>query len=152
MKRVLLFFVFLSLVSTPTALAHPGNTASDGCHYCRTNCDSWGVAWNERHCHGGSTYTAPPVVQYTSIPTYTPRPTATPIPPTNTPTSVPPTRTPTPIPTKSPTPTKISTPTFTLTPTEVVEEKVEAVQEEQSEKGIIDTILNAISSLLTSIF
>lgn len=31
--------------------AHPGNTASDGCHYCRTNCDKWGVAWNERHCH-----------------------------------------------------------------------------------------------------
>ena len=32
--------------------AHPGNTASDGCHYCRTNCTKWGVAWNERHCHG----------------------------------------------------------------------------------------------------
>ena len=39
------------------ALAHPGNTASDGCHYCRTNCDSWGVTWNQRHCHnGGSSY------------------------------------------------------------------------------------------------
>lgn len=36
-----------------SAFAHPGNTASDGCHYCRTNCDSWGVAWNQRHCHGG---------------------------------------------------------------------------------------------------
>ena len=34
--------------------AHPGNTASDGCHYCRTNCDDWGVEWNERHCHNGS--------------------------------------------------------------------------------------------------
>ncbi|OGL81173.1 hypothetical protein A3B21_02695 [Candidatus Uhrbacteria bacterium RIFCSPLOWO2_01_FULL_47_24] len=34
--------------------AHPGRTASDGCHYCRTNCDSWGVAWNARHCHGGT--------------------------------------------------------------------------------------------------
>lgn len=34
--------------------AHPGRTASDGCHYCRTNCDSWGVEWNERHCHGGT--------------------------------------------------------------------------------------------------
>lgn len=33
--------------------AHPGNTAADGCHYCRTNCDRWGVPWNERHCHGG---------------------------------------------------------------------------------------------------
>lgn len=36
--------------------AHPGRTAADGCHYCRTNCDRWGVAWNERHCHGGSSY------------------------------------------------------------------------------------------------
>ncbi len=38
------------------SLAHPGNTASDGCHFCRTNCSSWGVAWNQRHCHGGSVY------------------------------------------------------------------------------------------------
>lgn len=35
--------------------AHPGRTAADGCHYCRTNCDYYGVPWNERHCHGGST-------------------------------------------------------------------------------------------------
>ncbi|NOS67764.1 MAG: hypothetical protein HOO67_05375 [Candidatus Peribacteraceae bacterium] len=34
-----------------TALAHPGNTAADGCHFCRTNCSKWGVPWNERHCH-----------------------------------------------------------------------------------------------------
>ena len=47
------------------AVAHPGRTAADGCHYCRTNCDKWGVPWNERHCHGG--YTAP-------TPTYTPPP------------------------------------------------------------------------------
>ena len=25
--------------------AHSGRTASDGCHYCRTNCDKWGVPW-----------------------------------------------------------------------------------------------------------
>lgn len=56
--------------------AHPGRTAADGCHYCRTNCDTWGVPWNERHCHGGSTSgdtsgnaapppqpTQPPVIQ-----------------------------------------------------------------------------------------
>ena len=35
--------------------AHPGNTASDGCHYCRTNCASWGVPSNTRHCHGSNT-------------------------------------------------------------------------------------------------
>jgi len=43
----------LLFVAAP-AMSHPGNTASDGCHYCRTNCDYWGVAWNQRHCHGGS--------------------------------------------------------------------------------------------------
>jgi len=42
--------------------AHPGRTASDGCHYCRTNCDRWGEVYGERHCHNGgygqSTYYA----------------------------------------------------------------------------------------------
>ena len=36
-----------------TAFAHPGNTASDGCHYCRTNCEKWGEDYGERHCHNG---------------------------------------------------------------------------------------------------
>ena len=44
--------IFLLLVITQATFAHPGRTASDGCHYCRTNCGSWGVPWNERHCHG----------------------------------------------------------------------------------------------------
>lgn len=39
------------------ANAHPGRTDSSGCHYCRTNCDSWGVPWNAKHCHGGNTST-----------------------------------------------------------------------------------------------
>lgn len=47
----------LALVVPLTVAAHPGRTASDGCHYCRTRCDYWGQAWNARHCHGG--YTAP---------------------------------------------------------------------------------------------
>ena len=62
----------LVLIVSTIASAHPGRTASDGCHYCRTNCGSWGVPWNERHCHGSSltskcinveylgTYCAPP--------------------------------------------------------------------------------------------
>ena len=33
------------------SFANPGRTASDGCHYCRTNCSEWGVPWNVRHCH-----------------------------------------------------------------------------------------------------
>ncbi len=36
------------------AYSHPGRTASDGCHYCRTNCASWGYTTGTRHCNGGS--------------------------------------------------------------------------------------------------
>lgn len=56
--------------------AHPGRTAADGCHYCRTNCDYYGVPWNERHCHGGGSSssndtgsnTAPPPPKPTQAP------------------------------------------------------------------------------------
>lgn len=54
-QLVLLATIIVIHLFSPIANAHPGNTAADGCHYCRTNCDSWGVAWNQRHCHGGST-------------------------------------------------------------------------------------------------
>lgn len=50
-KTLLALCLFSSL-----SAAHPERTASDGCHYCRTNCDSWGVPWNARHCHSGYTY------------------------------------------------------------------------------------------------
>lgn len=56
MKLLKVVLALLTLWPSVT-FAHPGNTAADGCHYCRTNCDKWGVTWNERHCHGG--YTAP---------------------------------------------------------------------------------------------
>lgn len=89
-----------------SVFAHPGNTAADGCHYCRTNCDKWGVPWNERHCHGGAvapvqqaqqviylTSTPIPVRTYvvptnTSAPTFIPSPTLT-VTPTIKPTKVP---------------------------------------------------------------
>lgn len=58
------------------AYAHPGNTASDGCHYCRTNCSKWGVPYDERHCHGGGSVPAP--VQ--DPPAATVAPISTPIP------------------------------------------------------------------------
>jgi len=49
------FLVLLALLLAPIASsAHPGRTAADGCHYCRTNCDSWGVEWDARHCDGGA--------------------------------------------------------------------------------------------------
>ena len=45
----------MALVVTLTAsaaFAHPGRTAADGCHYCRTNCAKWGEVAGARHCHG----------------------------------------------------------------------------------------------------
>lgn len=124
---ILLSLVILLVVASP-AEAHPGNTAADGCHYCRTNCDKWGVAWNERHCHGGG---SAPAVQNTPIPTavYVP-PTSAPLrmvtaAPTRIPTRIPtkiPTKALTRIPTKKPTATltQIVTPTVTIEPTSSV--------------------------------
>ena len=50
---------------TDNACAHPGRTTSDGCHYCRTRCDCWRVAWNQEHCHDESTYI--PMPTYISL-------------------------------------------------------------------------------------
>lgn len=44
----------LLIAAAVAAVAHPGRTADDGCHYCRTNCAKWNVEANKRHCHGGS--------------------------------------------------------------------------------------------------
>ena len=51
MKLLSLILILFSFVSVPTAFSHPGNTASDGCHYCWTNCASWGETYGARHCH-----------------------------------------------------------------------------------------------------
>lgn len=103
MRKVfsLLLLTFLFIFSS-SVFAHPGRTAADGCHYCRTRCDYWRVPWNQRHCHGGgttATNTPIPWPTLTPVPTYTPVSTNTPV-PTNTPT---PTLTsiPTPMPIKS---------------------------------------------------
>ncbi len=51
--RVVYSLALISLLASLTSnvSAHPGRTAKDGCHYCRTNCDYWGVPYGERHCH-----------------------------------------------------------------------------------------------------
>ncbi len=46
-------FVLMVFQAFP-GLAHPGRTDSSGCHTCRTNCPSWGLAYDQYHCHGGS--------------------------------------------------------------------------------------------------
>jgi hypothetical protein len=76
MKKILTIILILNLFSQ-VALAHPGNKAADGCHYCRTNCDKYGVAWNQRHCHGGSTSSTSNLSSKQPATTTTP----TPIPP-----------------------------------------------------------------------
>lgn len=68
-----LLIVLLVLLALDAA-AHPGRTAADGCHFCRTNCDRWNVEANERHCHvGGSSPTST-----TTGPRTQPQPTACP--------------------------------------------------------------------------
>jgi len=114
-KILSIFFIFSLILLPKNTFAHPGNTASDGCHYCRTNCDRWGVPWNERHCHGGT-------VVETAQPISTPIPTVIPTKkPTLAPTKIPiPTNTPTPIitntPTLKPTKTEEVSPTATIQP------------------------------------
>ena len=49
----LLLVVPLVLLLVAEVAAHPGRTAADGCHFCRTNCDRWNVEADKRHCHGG---------------------------------------------------------------------------------------------------
>jgi len=50
--KTLAFATLLLTITSSTAFAHPGRTASDGCHFCRTNCSDWGVPKGQRHCHG----------------------------------------------------------------------------------------------------
>ena len=110
--RLFLSFVSVLILSSNTVFAHPGRTAADGCHYCRTNCAKWGEVEGERHCHGGGV--AAPVEKPVVIKQIAP----TRIPPTR----VPPTRRPTLIPTSKPTATPTNEPTLipTLEPTETL--------------------------------
>jgi hypothetical protein len=126
----ILLFSSISIVE-----AHPGRTAADGCHYCRTNCDQWGVAWNERHCHGGGgsssgdssggSNAVQETVQTQEVVTL----------PTNT--SIPlrlPTKIPTRIPTRTPTPTVTMTLSPTLTPTPTREPPKKASPDQSNAK------------------
>lgn len=80
MRKFVILAVSVVLLAPGFAFGHPGRTASDGCHYCRTNCSSWGEAWDQRHCHNG--YSAPVYTAPTPRPTprLTPRPTPLPTP------------------------------------------------------------------------
>jgi hypothetical protein len=47
-----LIALVVNVVHVNVPYAHPGRTAADGCHYCRTNCAQWGVPYGERREHG----------------------------------------------------------------------------------------------------
>ena len=49
LRSALLAIVFLAAAAA--GLAHPGGRASDGCHFCRSNCEKWDLEKDERHCH-----------------------------------------------------------------------------------------------------
>lgn len=53
MKRSLatIFAVFVIFIAPFFADAHSGRTDSFGCHTCRTNCPSYGLAYGQYHCH-----------------------------------------------------------------------------------------------------
>jgi len=51
MIKFLLIIIIAVVVSAGSAFSHPGRTDKNGCHYCRTNCEKWGVPKNQKHCH-----------------------------------------------------------------------------------------------------
>lgn len=63
--RKIIIFVTVLIIFTQNIFAHPGNTDSDGCHTCRTNCEKWGLNYDEYHCHNAKG--ANPVNQSKSV-------------------------------------------------------------------------------------
>ncbi len=53
MKNKIGGILTILLFSTSAVFAHPGRTDSNGCHTCRTNCEKYGLAYGEYHCHDG---------------------------------------------------------------------------------------------------
>lgn len=112
------------LFVAPQVLAHPGNTAGDGCHYCRTNCAKWGEVEDARHCHGGGVAVPDPIAIDLPIEPI-PVPVSTPVPATPKPVVTPmitprptiqPTSKPTARPTVAPTPISTLIPSAASTP------------------------------------
>jgi len=51
---ILTLSLVISLILPLSVFAHPGRTDTNGCHTCRTNCESWGLKYGEYHCHNGN--------------------------------------------------------------------------------------------------
>ncbi len=129
MKKLLLF-VAVIFVSVQPVFAHPGNTSSDGCHFCKTNCGKWGYTSGTRHGHHGEVcdsskgpidpiYSDRGRVEVPTIKVSTPVITYIPSPPSSPTSIIISTATPIPTLTITPTITEIPTliPTITISPT-----------------------------------
>ena len=54
LKLLFLFtFIFTLFVATEPTQAHSGRTDENDGHYCRTNCEQYGLSYGEYHYHGG---------------------------------------------------------------------------------------------------
>ena len=58
-KRFILFIIIIFLNIPSIAFAHPGNTDGQGGHTCRTNCNKWGLNYNQYHFHNSKPQTTP---------------------------------------------------------------------------------------------
>ena len=53
--------IILALTLVPAAAyAHPGRTDANGGHYCRTNCEKWGLKYDEYQYHNSISETVKP--------------------------------------------------------------------------------------------
>ena len=52
-KVTIFTFLFLlsCLFTQKVTFAHPGGTDADGGHYCHTDCEDWGLQYEEYHYH-----------------------------------------------------------------------------------------------------
>ena len=53
LKIIMIMTISICSLYINNVNAHPGRTDSRGCHTCRTNCEKWGLSYDEYHCHNG---------------------------------------------------------------------------------------------------
>ena len=57
LMKILITSIVCLIMNPLSTYAHPGRTDKYGCHTCRTNCEKYGLNYNEYHCHNGNTNT-----------------------------------------------------------------------------------------------
>lgn len=160
LTRAALGVAFLFFQAAGFVWAHPGNTAADGCHFCRSNCEQWGYTPNTRHGHNGEACDpalGPIDPKYGGRPDQ-PVPTAIPnspspvpptrVPPTMVPVTLAPTLTLVPTMTLNPVPTVAVVPTVTVEPTAAptIEPTVVVSLEELDSEGLVEGLVDEVVS------